>query len=98
MVVVQELSIRDVTDHSTIAEHLIGIFANAIILMTDEAYFHLSHYVKKQNFHCWAEESPQQLHQWPVHSAHITFWCGVANFGVIGLISLKINEDVMKYM
>jgi hypothetical protein len=84
MVVVQELSSCDMTNHSIIAEHLIGSFADAIILMKDEAYLHLSDCVKKLNFYCWAEENPQQLHQWPDHSAHMTFCCGVANIGVIG--------------
>jgi hypothetical protein len=50
--------------------------------MTDEARFHLSDCVNKQNFHYWADENPQQLHQRPLHSAHVTVWCGVANFGV----------------
>jgi hypothetical protein len=84
MVVVQELSTRDMTNCSTVAEHLIGILADAIFVMTDEAYFLLPGHVNKQNVHCWAEENSQQLHQWPVHSANMTFWCGVANFRVIG--------------
>jgi hypothetical protein len=48
--------------------------------MTDKAHFQL--------FGCdnriSAEENSQQLHQQPVHSARVTVWCGVANFGVIG--------------
>jgi hypothetical protein len=42
MVVVQELSDRDMTSHSTEGERLIGILSDdIIILMTDEAPFHL---------------------------------------------------------
>jgi hypothetical protein len=52
--------------------------------MTDEAHYHLSGCVNKQNFLYWAEENPQQLHQWPLHSARVTVWCGVANFRVTG--------------
>jgi hypothetical protein len=52
--------------------------------MTDEAHFHLSGCASKQTFRSWADENPQQLHQRPLHSAHVTVWCGMANFGVIG--------------
>jgi hypothetical protein len=51
MVVVQELSDRDMENHSNVAERLIGILNNdVIILMTDEAHFHLSGCVNKENF------------------------------------------------
>jgi hypothetical protein len=79
MVVVQELSNCDIANHSMVAEHLIEILSNdVIILMTDEAHFHLSGCVNKQNFQYWAEENPQQFHQRPLHSTRITVWCGVA--------------------
>jgi hypothetical protein len=62
MVLVQELS-----------DCLIRILSNdVIILMTDEANFHLSGCVNKQNFHYWAEENPQQIHQRPLHSGRVT--------------------------
>jgi hypothetical protein len=66
-----------------VAECLIGILSNDVtVFMADEAHFHLSSCVNKQNFHCWAEENPQELHQWPLHSTCVTVWCRVANFGV----------------
>jgi hypothetical protein len=50
MVVVQELSDHDTENSSTVAEHLIGILSDdVIILMTDEAHFHLSGCINKQN-------------------------------------------------
>jgi hypothetical protein len=64
MVVVQELSDRDMANHSTVAERLIGILSDdVIILLTDETHFHLSGCVNKQNFFYLAEENPQQLHE-----------------------------------
>jgi hypothetical protein len=39
MVVVQELSDCDMANHSTVAEHLIGILSEDVILMTDKAHF-----------------------------------------------------------
>jgi hypothetical protein len=70
---------------STVSECLIGIlYSDVIILMTDEAHFHLSGRVNKQNIHYWAEENPQQFHVWPLHSACVSVFCGVVKFGVIG--------------
>jgi hypothetical protein len=90
VVLVQELSDCDMANRSTLAEHLIRILSNNVIfLMTDEAHFHISGCVNKQNFHYWAEENPQQLHQRLLHSARVTVCCGMANFGVTGPISLK---------
>jgi hypothetical protein len=42
------------------------------ILMMDEAHFHLSGSVNKQNFRYWAAENPHELHQCPLHSAKVT--------------------------
>jgi hypothetical protein len=56
MLVVQELSDHDMANRSTVAERLIGILSDhVVILMTDEAHFHLSICVNKQNFRYWAE-------------------------------------------
>jgi hypothetical protein len=76
---------------SRVDDHLIGILADDVILMTDEAHFHLSGCVNKQDFRCRAEENPQQLHQRPLHSARVTVWCGVANFGIVGPYLMTFN-------
>jgi hypothetical protein len=57
MVVGQELSDLVMANRSRVAKCLIGILRdNNIILMTEEAHFHLSDFVNKQNFYYWAEE------------------------------------------
>jgi hypothetical protein len=85
MEMVQEFSDRDMANYSTVAEHLIGILFNSvIILMTDEAHSHLSGCVNKWNLCNCVEENPQQLHQRPLHSVHVTVQCGVVNFRFIG--------------
>jgi hypothetical protein len=59
MVVVQDISDRDMANSNTVAQRLIRImFDDVIILTADEAHFHLSSCVNKQNFRCWAEENP----------------------------------------
>jgi hypothetical protein len=52
--------------------------------MSDEAHFHLSGYVKKQNFRYWANINPRELHQAPLHSEKVTVWCAMLPIGIIG--------------
>lgn len=54
------------------------------LLMTDEAHFHLSGFVNKQNMRYWSSVNPQELHQRPLHSPKVTVWCGVGVFGIVG--------------
>jgi hypothetical protein len=95
MVAVQELSDRDMANRSTVPERLIGIlFGDVIILMTDKAHFHLSGRVHKQNCRCWAEESPQQLQQRPLHSARVER----QNFGVTGEDGRAVTATSARYV
>jgi len=58
----------------------------------NEAHFHLSGYVNKQNYRYWAPENPQELCQRPVHSERLTVWCGIASFGVLGPYFFEGNK------
>jgi len=87
-VIVQELSDRDMANPRIFSEQLLEMLNdNGVIntvLMTDEAHFHLSGYVNKQNYRYWAPENPQELHQCPLHSERLTVCGGIASFGVLG--------------
>ena len=52
--------------------------------MSDEAHFHLSGYVNKQNYRYWADANPHQLHERPLHSEKVTVWCAISSSGIIG--------------
>jgi hypothetical protein len=54
------------------------------MLMTDEARFHLSGFVNKQNMRYWSPVNPKELHEMPLHSPKVTVWCGVGAFGIVG--------------
>jgi len=62
-------------------------------LMTDEAHFHLSDYVNKQNYRYLAPEIPQELHQRALHSERLTVLCGIASFGVLGPYFFEDEES-----
>jgi len=64
MMLAQELSERDHASHRAIsAEILEQIPAAAVLLSSDEAHFHLSGAVNKQNFRYWAERNPGELQE-----------------------------------
>ena len=83
LMVVQELLDRDheirVACCQDILEH---VPANAVLITSDEAHFHLSGYVNKQNFRYWSKSNPRSLHEKPLHSERVIVRCAVANFGV----------------
>jgi len=64
------------------------------VLITDEAHFHLSGYVNKQNYRYWPRENPQEIHQRPLHSERLTVWCGIASVGVLGPYFFEDDEGV----
>lgn len=53
-----------------------------VFMSSDEAHFHLWGTVNKQNFRSWSESNSRELHQRPLHSPKVTFWCPISNFGV----------------
>ena len=38
-----------------------------IMIASDEAHFHLSGFVRKQNFRYWSESNPRELHKRPLY-------------------------------
>jgi len=51
--------------------------------MSNEAHFHLSGFINKQNFHNWSATNPIELHERPLHSSKVTLWCAISSFGII---------------
>ena len=54
------------------------------IWVSDDAHFHASVSVKKQNFHYWSQANPRALHEKPLHSQKVTVWCAMSASGIIG--------------
>ena len=60
--------------------------------MSDEAHFHLNGTVNKQNCCYWSPDNVHTIHQQPLHSDHVTVWCAVAPFGIIGPYFFEKNR------
>jgi hypothetical protein len=63
----------------TIEEH-----EDSIIMMSDDAHFHLNGSVNKQNFRCWAPQTSREMHEKPLQGLKATVWCATGEFGIIG--------------
>lgn len=85
MMLTQELSENDFESRRAACEDILhNIPRGALFISSDEAHFHLSGTVNKQNFRYWAAENPRELHQRPLHSPYVTVWCAVAECFVWG--------------
>lgn len=81
----QELSPADYANRRNLCEQMLAqIPPQAAFFSSDEAHFHLTGIVNKQNFRYWAKDNPQIIHERPLHSPKLTVWCAVSQFGVIG--------------
>lgn len=83
--IVQKLKPQDYAHRQTFSEQMIDLMDDdKVLVMSDEAHFHLDGFVNKQNFRYWSETNPQELHERPLHSAKVTVWCGVTKNYIIG--------------
>ena len=83
---VQQVNVRDYAqrvDFGVRMQVILEENENAII-MSDEVYFHLNGTVNKQNLRYWAPEIHITFTN-DLSMLHVTAWCAVAPFGVIGL-------------
>ncbi|KAJ4434556.1 hypothetical protein ANN_23118 [Periplaneta americana] len=85
----QTLKNADKVNRMTFCQQFLDLHVDEDIvhnmLMSDEAHFHLSEYVDKQNFRYWSPTNPYEMHEKPLHSIKVTVWCAIASFGIIGL-------------
>ncbi|KAL4084247.1 hypothetical protein QTP88_028072 [Uroleucon formosanum] len=85
LMLVQELHATDYDNRKNLCQQiLLRIPPTSTFFCSDEAHFHLSGTVNKQNFRYWAANNPRQLHERPLHSPKVTVCCSVSQFGVIG--------------
>ncbi len=54
------------------------------IIISDEAHFHSTGSVNKQNCRYWLPGNPEIIHEKPLHLPKVTIWAGVAEIRIIG--------------
>ena len=85
MIVVQELFDRDFINRSRCSQQILEkVPQNCHFITSDEAHFHLSGFVNKQNYRYWGGHNPNHGVEKPLHSKRVTVWCAVGEFGVWG--------------
>lgn len=93
LAVVQELTERDFVARQNACEALLeNLPDDALVFFSDEAHFHLSGCVNKQNMRYWSANNPRELHEKPLHSARVTVWCALSKVGIIGPYFFEENE------
>ena len=93
LAIVQELSERDFNSRRNACEALLeNIPEDAIVFFSDEAHFHLTGYVNKQNMRDWADINPREMHQKPLHSSKVTVWCAISSAGIVGPWFFEEND------
>lgn len=84
LAVVQQLSERDFASRQTACQALSNFPDDALVFFSDEAHFHLSGYVNKQNMRYWTDTNPHELHEVPLHCERVTAWCALSRVAIIG--------------
>jgi len=57
---------------------------NRVVWSSDEAHFHISSTVNKQNIRCWAAENTRTIHQRLLHSPKVIVWWALSTVGIVG--------------
>jgi len=95
MMIVQTLNEEDYQQRSAFAELMLEIIEeheDAIMMMSDEAHFHLNGPVNKQNSRYWAAQNSHEVHERPLHSPKVTVWCAV------GVLLVKLASLVRTFL
>lgn len=89
IVITQKLYERDFELRSRFCEKMLDILYSkddVVLIMSDEAHFHLNGYVNKQNCRYWGEQNPRQIHEKPLHSAKVSLVRHFQNGGCWALL------------
>uniref|UniRef100_A0A0A9YLJ5 Transposable element Tc3 transposase n=1 Tax=Lygus hesperus TaxID=30085 RepID=A0A0A9YLJ5_LYGHE len=87
LAIVQQLKPGDYQQRSAFALDMLSRFEvnnDLLLLMSDEAHFHLNGFVNKQNCRYYSHENPLNLHERPLHSPKVTAWCALSRKFIIG--------------
>ena len=87
-------SAKEIRNIAEYCEWKFNMFPLLILFFCDDAHFHLCGSVNRQNFRYWSQKNPHELHELPLHSPHVTIWCVIAEFSILG--PYFFEEDSVK--
>ena len=94
--IVQHLNPADDEKRVQFAQFFLEIFREEnkidLLMMSDEAHFHMNGFINKQNFRHWATENPQIMQEKTLHPQRVTVWCAIMHDRVIGPYFLKTKK------
>ena len=64
------------------------------LIMSDEANFHFSGHVNKQNCRIWGTQNPRIIVEQQIHPLRCTVWCGITSEKIIGQYFFENDEKV----
>ena len=65
------------------------------MIFSDEAHFHLSGTINKQNFRYWSHNNPHEIQEHPLHSPYVTVWCAISKFYIWGPYFFKDDNGTV---
>ena len=93
LAVVQQLNPRDYVARKNACEAFLeNLPRDALVFFSDEAHFHISGCVNKQNMRYWSPTNPRELHEQPLHTKRVSVWCAISRIGIIGPWFFEENE------
>ena len=66
------------------------------MIFSDEAHFHLSETVNKQNFRYWSHNNPHKIRKRPQHNPYVTLWCAISKFYTRGPYFFEDDNGTVK--
>lgn len=57
---------------------------DVLVFFSEEAHFHLSGCVNKQNMRYWSGTNSRELHEQPLHTGRVTVGNALSRIGIIG--------------
>nr|ADD24484.1 Transposable element Tc3 transposase [Lepeophtheirus salmonis] len=92
MAIAQELSEHDFSSRRNACEALLeNVPEDALVYFSDEAHFHLTGCVNKENMRYYATDTSNDP-ELPLHSPKVTVWCAISSTGIIGPWFFEENE------
>ena len=68
-----------------------------LIFFSDEATFHLSGYVHKENCRIWATEKPTEVYEYHDNTEKVNVWCAMSSDCIIGPYFFETNVNASNY-